>query len=193
MIKKMMTLLVVVFMCTALFMLTSCAKRQIGMDQPVTPGETASSEMGKGSGDQGADRQGQGGPGTGDRDTMGGDKARLESEIRAFQSENIYFDYDRAELKSEARAILTKKAEWLRKNPGFSVRIEGHCDERGTNEYNLALGERRAEAAWKFMNALGISGRRLTTVSYGEEKPAAMGHNESAWSKNRRDEFKLVK
>ena len=81
----------------------------------------------------------------------------------------------------------------MRANPRYSVRIEGHCDERGTNEYNIALGERRANAAWKFMNALGISGNRLTTISYGEERPADPGHNENAWSKNRRDEFKLIK
>ncbi|NIR17957.1 MAG: peptidoglycan-associated lipoprotein Pal, partial [Desulfobacterales bacterium] len=98
-----------------------------------------------------------------------------------------------SELKPEARAILVKKAEWLRNNQEFSVRIEGHCDERGTNEYNLALGERRANAAWKFLNALGISGSRMTTISYGEERPADTGHNETAWSQNRRDEFKLIR
>jgi peptidoglycan-associated lipoprotein len=113
--------------------------------------------------------------------------------MRTFEGEKIYFDYDKSELKPEARAVLKKKAEWLRNNPDFSARIEGHCDDRGTNAYNLALGERRANAAWRFLNALGISGSRLTTISYGEERPADPGQNDDAWSKNRRDEFKLLK
>jgi len=113
--------------------------------------------------------------------------------MRTFEGEKIYFDYDKSELRPEARTALKKKAEWLRNNLGFSARIEGHCDERGTNEYNLALGERRANAAWRFLNALGISGSRLTTISYGEERPADPGQNDDAWSKNRRDEFKLLK
>jgi peptidoglycan-associated lipoprotein len=113
--------------------------------------------------------------------------------MRTFEGEKIYFDYDKSELKPEARFVLKRKAEWLRNNPEFSARIEGHCDERGTNEYNLALGERRANAAWRFLNALGISGSRLTTISYGEERPADPEHNQDAWSKNRRDEFRLLK
>jgi peptidoglycan-associated lipoprotein len=117
-------------------------------------------------------------------------KAQL---ISVFESENIYFDYDKAELKPEAQAILQSKANFLGQNASYSVRIEGNCDERGTNEYNIALGERRADAAKQFLNSLGISTDRITTISYGEEKPVDTGHDESAWSKNRRDEFKLAK
>jgi len=117
----------------------------------------------------------------------------LQDQINAFESEKIYFDYDRADLKPEAQATLEKKARFLEANSSYSVAIEGHCDERGTNEYNLALGERRADAAKKYLGSLGISGDRITTISYGEEKPVAAGHNESAWSQNRRDEFKLAK
>lgn len=115
----------------------------------------------------------------------------LQEQISAFESEKIYFDYDKADLKPEAQATLEKKAEFLDANPSYSVTIGGHCDERGTNEYNLALGERRADAAKKFLNSLGISDDRITTVSYGEENPVATGHDESAWSQNRRDEFDL--
>jgi len=115
----------------------------------------------------------------------------LAKEIKAFESEAVYFDYDKSDLKPAARATLEKKAAWLRSNPQFKLKVEGHCDERGTVEYNLALGERRAKSAVKYLNALGISGDRMTTVSYGEEKPADPGHNEAAWSKNRRDDFKL--
>ncbi len=113
-------------------------------------------------------------------------------EVQAFESGHIYFDFDRSELKPEARAILEKKAAWLKAHPDYSVRIEGHCDERGTNEYNLALGERRANAAMKYLNALGIPSGKISTVSYGEERPADPGHNEGAWSQNRRDEFKVT-
>lgn len=122
------------------------------------------------------------------------ERARMpQGEIRAFESEPIYFDFDKSDLKPPARAILEKKAEWLRSNPHFSVLIEGHCDEQGTHEYNLALGERRASAAEKFLIGLGISTDRISTISYGEERPADPGQGEEAWAKNRRDEFKLIK
>ncbi|RLC26526.1 MAG: peptidoglycan-associated lipoprotein Pal [Deltaproteobacteria bacterium] len=108
-----------------------------------------------------------------------------------FMNEDIYFDFDKSDLKPETQEILKGKAEWLRNNPRESVIIEGHCDERGTNEYNLALGDRRAQSAKNFLNDLGIAGSRLTTISYGEERPADPRHNETAWSKNRRDHFVL--
>lgn len=117
----------------------------------------------------------------------------LQDEIQAFESAPIYFDFDKSTLKAPARANLTKKAKWLRANPQFSVRIEGHCDEQGTNEYNLALGERRASAAAKYIEGLGISAGRISTVSYGEERPAVPGQDEESWAKNRRDEFRLFK
>ena len=108
-----------------------------------------------------------------------------------FMNEDIYFDFDRSDLKPETQEILKGKAEWLRNNSGESVIIEGHCDERGTNEYNLALGDRRAQSAKNFLIDLGIARSRLTTISYGEERPADPRHNETAWSKNRRDHFVL--
>jgi len=110
---------------------------------------------------------------------------------RAYNSltEMIFFDFDRSELKDDARATLQRKADVMRDNPDVTLRIEGHCDERGTVEYNLALGERRAEAAKQYLVDLGIDPDRLTTISYGEERPLEEGHNEAAWSRNRRDEF----
>lgn len=128
-----------------------------------------------------------------ERIRMEEERAAMEAEAaKAAMAEQIYFDYDSSELKPAAQDILTKKAAWLEANGGYKIKIEGHCDERGSTEYNLALGSRRAEAAAKFLNALGISSDRITTVSYGEEKPAVEGKGESAWSKNRRDEFKLM-
>jgi peptidoglycan-associated lipoprotein len=112
---------------------------------------------------------------------------------RKFEAEAIYFNYNESFLTPMARAKVKKKAAWLRSNPAYSVLIEGHCDERGTNAYNLALGDRRANTTRKYLVILGIHEKRIRTVSYGEEKPADLGHNESAWAKNRRCEFKLVK
>jgi peptidoglycan-associated lipoprotein len=117
----------------------------------------------------------------------------LQDQINAVESEKIYFDYDKADLKPEAQTTLESKAKFLQANSAYSLTIEGNCDERGTNEYNLALGERRADAAKKFLNSLGIAADRINTISYGEEKPVDTGNDEAAWSKNRRDEFKLAK
>ena len=106
-----------------------------------------------------------------------------------FESESIYFEFDSAALSPVAQGVLNGKADYLRDNPGTQVIIEGHCDERGTPEYNLALGDRRAESAKNYLVNLGIDAARFTTVSYGEENPVDMGHNEDAWAKNRRAKF----
>ena len=103
--------------------------------------------------------------------------------------EAIYFEFDKSTLTPQAKETLVKKAEWLRSNKDVSVIIEGHCDERGTNEYNLALGDRRAASTKIFLEDLGISPLRLTIISYGEERPFVSGHNEEAWAKNRRAHF----
>ncbi len=103
--------------------------------------------------------------------------------------EDIYFDFDKSTLTPTAQDNLLRKAEWLRENPDATVTIEGHCDERGTNEYNLALGDRRAESAKSFLTDLGIDPSRLTTISYGEERPVDPRNAEEAWAKNRRDHF----
>ncbi|OGP34773.1 MAG: peptidoglycan-associated lipoprotein [Deltaproteobacteria bacterium GWC2_65_14] len=102
---------------------------------------------------------------------------------------NIHFDYDKSFIRDDAKPILGKVAEYLKKNPGAKLQIEGHCDERGTSEYNMALGERRASAASKYLKNLGIAGNRLSTISYGEERPHDPGHTEDAWAKNRRAVF----
>lgn len=108
-----------------------------------------------------------------------------------FLNENVYFDFDNATLDYQAQELLKQKAMWLRDNPSASVVIEGHTDERGTNAYNLALGERRADSTKTFLVNLGISATRMTTISYGEEKPVDMGQNEESWAKNRRAVFVL--
>ena len=114
-----------------------------------------------------------------------------ESAKAMFVNENIYFDYDDSSLKDVDREILKGKADWLNSNPDVSVVIEGHCDERGTTEYNLALGDRRAESVRSYLVDLGIDSVRLEKISYGEEMPAVQGNNEEAWAKNRRAAFTI--
>lgn len=104
---------------------------------------------------------------------------------------NIHFNYDQFALTPQARAILDGIAEWMKINPSKLVLVEGHCDERGTNEYNLALGDRRANSAKTYLTQLGVDAARIYTISYGEERPLASGSTESAWAKNRRGEFKI--
>jgi peptidoglycan-associated lipoprotein len=103
--------------------------------------------------------------------------------------EDIYFEFDKSTLTPSAQDNLLRKAEWLRENADATITIEGNCDERGTNEYNLALGDRRAESAKAFLVDLGIDSARISTISYGEERPVDPRHNEEAWAKNRRDHF----
>ena len=100
----------------------------------------------------------------------------------------IYFDFDRSEIRADARTVLRANAETLR-SAGKNITIEGHCDERGDEEYNLALGERRANAVKKYLVNLGVDSGQLRTISYGEAKPAVVGHTEEAWQWNRRAEF----
>jgi len=103
--------------------------------------------------------------------------------------ETIYFDFDKSDLRQDARDVLNKNADLLKSNSGAKLQIEGHCDERGSAEYNLALGERRAKSAMQYLITLGVKADRLSTISFGKEKPAVQGSDEAAWAKNRRDEF----
>ncbi len=109
--------------------------------------------------------------------------------IAAIQDQDIYFDFDKYDLRPDARATLDRKVSAMNQASTVRAQIEGHCDERGTNAYNLALGERRANAAKQYMVTAGVSAGRLSTISYGEERPADPGHNEAAWAKNRRAHF----
>jgi peptidoglycan-associated lipoprotein len=102
---------------------------------------------------------------------------------------DVYFDFDKADLTETSRSRLARNAEFLRAHPEFQLSIEGHCDERGTNEYNLALGERRASAARDYIVSLGVANARLRTISYGEERPKCTQSDESCWSINRRATF----
>lgn len=127
-----------------------------------------------------------GGPGgaggIGSRNIVPGSQQDLE----ASAGDRIFFAFDRSDISPEAREILARQADWLRRYPNVTVTIEGHCDERGTREYNLALGERRAQAAKNVLVALGIPTARISTISYGKERPAVVGSTEEAYAQNRR-------
>jgi peptidoglycan-associated lipoprotein len=106
--------------------------------------------------------------------------------------DTVYFEFDQATLTDQAKDILVRNADWLRTNGTVRVQVEGNADERGTNEYNLALGERRAAAVKNYLSSLGVDVSRLVVISYGEERPADPNHGEDAWSKNRRVDFKAM-
>ncbi len=112
--------------------------------------------------------------------------------VRALLGTMIHFDYDKAIIRGGDAAVLDQKVSILQANPALHIRISGHCDERGSDEYNLALGNRRATAAKQYVVSHGIDGSRIETVSYGEERPLASGHDEDAWAQNRRDEFEIL-
>lgn len=167
--------------------------------EPATPSSSAQSGYAKEKSarmDEGAAKKNEGKMETGapsqpasqaKADTTPAKAAKLSSAL-----ETIYFDFDATTLSEQARTALANNAEMIRKNSGVNVRIEEHCDERGSDEYNLALGEKRAKTAMHYLVTLGIPEKRLTVISYGKEKPADAGHDDAAWSKNRRDEFVIT-
>ncbi len=140
----------------------------------TAPEGRGTSDIGPGHGIEGTDIMGEGLDGT------------------LYGLEDIYFDFDQSTLTPQAQEVLKRNADWLRKNSSAMVEVEGHCDERGTIEYNLALGDRRARSAKDFLVNLGISTSRLRTISYGKEMPLDPGHNEAAWARNRRGHFTIT-
>jgi peptidoglycan-associated lipoprotein len=199
--KKMMTgIIVVAFICSSFLLMTSCAKKQIQVSEPVQPttqevkageDEAKAAEAAKAAAEQEAKAREEAERQARLRELKASQK--LADEIRDFESEFIYFAFDKSDLTDRSKSVLREKANWLRTNGDYSVTISGNCDERGTAEYNLALGERRAHAAKKFLMGLGISENRLATISYGEERPVDPAHNEEAWAKNRNAQFTLIK
>lgn len=116
-------------------------------------------------------------------DPMGSDSGNIQG------LKTVHFEYDDASLSTNARKTLAENAEWIKSNGNTTIQVEGHCDGRGSVEYNLALGERRAKSVANYLNTLGIDKKRLTIISYGKEKPVAQGEGEEVWAKNRRANF----
>lgn len=181
--KQGMKLLAALLMIAILFSISACQKKEIaseaGYGAAGGAGAGAAGRKGIGESDLGgaAGRPGSGGTAIGSTERM------------AFENEDIYYAYDSSALTPQAQDILRKKAAFMKANGNVKVTIEGHTDERGTNEYNLALGEARARSAKAFLVDLGIPAARLATISYGEERPVAKGHTEDDWAKNRRAHF----
>jgi peptidoglycan-associated lipoprotein len=184
--------LVAALCCFAAFGMWGCAREQVVQDETIAAEETAPAEQAAAAAEAAAKAE--------EQERYQKEQQELEA-LREAQElilrqaasfADIHFDFDKYNLKPEARTILETHADWLMEHPEFEAIIEGHCDERGTREYNLALGERRAEAAQKYLVTLGVERERLTTISYGEELPVDTGHNEEAWAKNRRCHFVVV-
>jgi peptidoglycan-associated lipoprotein len=129
---------------------------------------------------------GEGGANGGANGKLGAAKPGTQEDLVVNVGDRVFFGYDKSDLSAEARATLDRQATWLKKYASASITVEGHADERGTREYNLALGERRATAVKNYLVADGIGAARVKTVSYGKERPAVLGSNEASWAQNRR-------
>ncbi len=174
--------LALVLIVPGLLMTTACSSKKAVKTSDPNAGSTVKTDP------YGGNKGTKTGPGT---DPLGGGSGTgMDSETGRFVNDDVHFAYDSSALDAEAQAVLRSKAEFMRTKSG-NVTIEGHCDERGTSEYNMALGERRAQSAKKFLTNLGIAASRMNTVSYGKERPLVMGSDESAWAKNRRAHFEL--
>lgn len=156
-------------LAVALVATAGCTKKR-PPELPPTPGETTTTPP----------------PSYGGDNDQYGSNALNEQFKREVGSDTVLFGLDEYDIDPEARRILDTQAQWLAAHPQARITIEGHCDERGTREYNLALGDRRANAAKNYLAARGVSPDRVTTVSYGKERPVAMGSDDSAWAQNRR-------
>jgi len=185
--KKFWIHLALLLVIPGLLFTASCAKKTVKSDTSATAAEERQTEETATQAQQEREQQAAAEAAA----QIAEETAQRDSMIQKnmFESESIYFEFDSSALSPVAQGVLSGKADYLRDNPGTQVIIEGHCDERGTPEYNLALGDRRAESAKNFLVNLGVDASRFTTVSYGEENPVDMGSNEEAWAKNRRAKF----
>jgi peptidoglycan-associated lipoprotein len=181
--------LVLAFLVT--FSVSSCAKKKISSESTTT---TAEEDAQRRAEEQARQKELERQQGLSEED-LGEEMAeqKTASAKSIFENEDIYFEFDSIRLAPDAQEILVKKSKWLRANPSAKITIEGHCDNRGTTEYNLALGEGRAESVSSFLVDLGIDSSRLNTISYGEERPIEHAQSERGWAKNRRAHFKIIK
>ena len=184
-------LMVVLLMVACAAMIAGCTTKELTKSSGETPAQNVSSE-----GQQKANNISSTGQQNNNDQNAGlknSEKQNMatSSEMRNEKRglEDIHFDFDKSNIRQDDRKILSRNAAYLSKNKNVKIIIEGNCDERGTAEYNMALGERRADEAKKYLVNLGINGKRITTISYGSEKPLDPGHDEDAWAKNRRDHF----
>lgn len=187
--KRFWTALALLLIIPGLMLTTSCAKKQVGL----TPEEIEAQHRATEEARRAEEKRFQEKVLRGEESD---ERTRKEREAMAarerFVNENIHFEFDKSTITPEAQEILRRKAAWLQEHPEVTVVvIEGHCDERGTSEYNMALGDRRAQSAKRFLVDLGVDQARLVPISYGEERPLDPRSNEEAWAKNRRAQFAL--
>lgn len=178
---KFFTTALMAFAIVALMTLGACSSKPAKGTLPEKTGSAVGGET------PGAGTEGSG---------ISGEQQELNARLPFEGTEalqDIHFDFDKSDIRPEAREILKGNADWMKANAGAKVQIEGHCDERGTEEYNLALGERRANAVKNYIVSLGVEADRLYTISYGKEMPLDPGHGEAAWAKNRRAHFLVTK
>jgi peptidoglycan-associated lipoprotein len=178
---------------TVIVALVGCSRKVVRTGDTLSEapgGQAAATGSGEGAGWREEDIGGTAGQDLGSADEFTTSDGVLMNRER-FINADIFFAFDSSTLSAEAESILRAKAEWMRRNPSLTIVIEGHCDNRGTTEYNLALGERRAESVKGFLRDLGIAEIRIRTISYGEERPLAPGNDERAWAQNRRAHFEF--
>ena len=187
MIKRLLTI------CAATFLLAACETASTDSNEVV--GSSSGSSSGSGaaasaSSNTSTSNTSSDAGGTTSASSAGGASSigsiRTPDELLAKVGSTVYFDYDQSSLTSEAQATLDRQAAFLKASPSFRITIEGHCDERGTREYNLALGDRRASAVRDYLVAKGINASRLSTISYGKERPSVGGSNDTSYALNRR-------
>jgi len=191
--KRVWINLVMAVFVAGLFLTVSCAKKTVVSDATTIEGQEKSQAEAKARAEAEAEAERIAQQNI--EDQMAKEKALKEAKIQAakreFEDQDIHFEYDSSKLSSMAKMLLKEKAAWLKANYSASVIVEGHCDNRGTTEYNLALGEQRASAAKAYLINLGVSAARLNTISYGEEQPLDSSQTEQAFSKNRRAHFAI--
>ena len=173
---------VLVLFLSAMFLMTSCAQKKVTKAEPVIQPEPEAQEVVPDTSKEDAELAAR----LLEERRLREEAAKQKIVKEEFKGENIYFAFDSSDLSDQARLILNNNAKYLRKHSSLTATVEGHCDDRGSEEYNIALGERRAESVKKFLVDLGISTDRLATISYGENKPIETGQGETSWAKNRR-------
>jgi peptidoglycan-associated lipoprotein len=179
--KRYVLALLICLIATTL-MLTGCAKKKVTATQGPEEGASEAGQIQE-------ESLGGGAPGERLGRSRRGVSAKAQAygpEGIAFESEDVFFEFDQATLAEESRNLLQKKAGFMKKHPELQITIEGHCDQRGSSDYNLGLGQKRADSVKNYLQDLGVAGNRMTTVSYGKEQPLDPGQGEAAWARNRR-------
>lgn len=171
----------IVLSAILLSLLAACSSTEV-KDQEKAPVASSTPSTGNGAQTQGSGTQG----------VSGAALNPLKDPSNILSKRNVFFDYDKYDVKDEFKPLVQAHAKYLSSNPGAGIIVQGNCDERGSREYNIALGQRRAEAVRKMLNVLGVADKQIETVSFGEEKPRAACHDESCWKENRRSDIVYV-